>query len=88
MNAFETDRALSARLSGLANVTFVSLLDQLCVSLSRRSVADAKADACLARVPGEDALDLMALDSGHLTPKGSSYLGRIIWKPYLEQVMP
>jgi len=61
----------------------VSLLDQLCRSLSRRSADGAKADACLARVPDEGELDLMALDFGHLTPKGSSYLGRALWKPYL-----
>jgi hypothetical protein len=34
-------------------------------------------------VPDEGELDLMALDFGHLTPKGSSYLGRSLWKPYL-----
>jgi hypothetical protein len=87
MNVFETDRALAARVSGLTNVTFVSLLDQLCPpSRFERSGATSRA-TCLARVPGEGARDLMALDSGHLTPKGSSYLGRLIWKPYLEQVM-
>jgi hypothetical protein len=43
--------------------------------------------ACLARVPGADPLDLMALDFGHLTPKGSSYLGRVLWKPYLERAI-
>jgi hypothetical protein len=69
---FEIDRMVAARVKGLAGTTYVSLLDQLCVSLS---------DACLARVPGEGELDLMALDFGHLTPKGSSYLGRAIWKP-------
>ena len=29
----------------------------------------------------------MALDFGHLTPKGSSYLGRALWKPYLVRVI-
>ena len=81
-----TIEKLSARLNGIANVTYVSLLDQLCVRLSRRSAEGAKADACLARVPGEGELDLMALDFGHLTPKGSSYLGRALWKPYLDRV--
>jgi peptidoglycan/LPS O-acetylase OafA/YrhL len=69
---FAQDRAMAASVAGLANVTFVSLLDQLC-----------REQSCLARVPGEEALDLMALDFGHLTPKGSSYLGRALWKPYL-----
>jgi hypothetical protein len=63
-------------MSGLADVTYVSLLDQLCRNA-----------ACLARVPGAGELDLMALDFGHLTPKGSSYLGRAVWKPYLDRVM-
>jgi len=79
--SFDVDREIAGRLSGRANVTYLSLLDQLCRNLSRRSAEGAKADACLARVPGEDPLDLMALDFGHLTPKGSSYLGRVIWKP-------
>jgi len=71
-DAFDEDQKLSARLKGLANVTYVSLLDQLC-----------RQRACLARVPDEGELDLMVLDFGHLTPKGSSYLGRALWKPYL-----
>jgi len=70
ISSFEIDRAIAQRLSGRANVTYLSLLDHLC-----------RNKACLARVPGEDPLDLMALDFGHLTPKGSSYLGRVIWKP-------
>jgi hypothetical protein len=70
-DSFTNDRTVAARVSGLANVTYLSLLDQLCANR-----------ACLARVPGEGSLDLMALDFGHLTPKGSSYLGRVIWKPH------
>ena len=73
-----TIKSCRARLDGLANVTYVSLLDQLCRRVALRS--------CLARVPGEGELDLMALDFGHLTPKGSSYLGRVVWKPYLDRV--
>jgi hypothetical protein len=85
---FDDDRAVAASVAGLANVTFMSLLDQLCRDVPGRSAGSAKAArACLARVPGEDPLDLMALDSGHLTPKGSSYLGRKIWLPYLERVI-
>jgi peptidoglycan/LPS O-acetylase OafA/YrhL len=75
---FETDRALAARVAKLANVTYVSLLGELC----RQPQRD-----CLARVPGEDELDLMAVDFGHLSPKGSSYLGRKIWKPLLERLI-
>jgi hypothetical protein len=70
---FEVDRRLSAALAGLPGVTYLSALDHLC-----------REDGCLAQVPDEDALDLMVMDSGHLTPKGSSYLGRKIWKPIVD----
>lgn len=83
---FDIDRTMASRVSGLAHVTFVSLLDQLCPS----SRADGSSDtgrACLGRVPGEGALDLMTLDFGHLTPKGSSYLGRVIWTPYFNRTL-
>ena len=74
---FRVDRELRARISVLPNVTYLSLLDQLCHD-----------DACLARVPDADPLDLMAVDSGHLSPKGSAYLGRVLWKPYLQAILP
>jgi hypothetical protein len=74
-SVFDIDRMIAGRLRDRPRVTFVSLVDQLCSD-----------GACLARVPGEDALDLMAMDFGHLTPKGSSYVGRAIWKPYLDRV--
>jgi hypothetical protein len=73
---FANDKTIRQSVAGLANVTYLSLLDQLC-----------RDGACLARVPGQGDLDLMALDWGHLSPKGSSYLGRAIWKPYLERVI-
>ncbi|HEX6164546.1 MAG TPA: acyltransferase family protein [Vicinamibacterales bacterium] len=76
-SVFEIDRVIARRLKDRPNVTFVSLVDQLCSD-----------GACLARVPGEDALDLMVMDFGHLTPKGSSYVGKAIWKPYLDRVLP
>ena len=75
-DSFDNDRAVAARVDGLANVTYLSLLDQLC-----------RERACLARVPGEGALDLMALDFGHLSPKGSAYLGRALWKPYFDRTL-
>jgi len=84
---FEIDRLLRLRLGVRPNVTYLSLLDQLCHE-SHESAEGAEADrACLARVPGEGALDLMALDFGHLTPKGSAYLGRVMWRPYFDRVM-
>jgi hypothetical protein len=73
-NLFANDRELSAKLSGVPDVTYVSLLDQLC-----------RDGGCLGRVPGEGDLDLMALDFGHLTPKGSAYVGRTVFKPYLDR---
>jgi hypothetical protein len=77
-DSFDIDRAVAGRVAGLANVTYVSLLDELCRAADR---------ACLARVPGEGELDLMAVDFGHLSPKGSSYLGRKLWRPYLGRVI-
>jgi peptidoglycan/LPS O-acetylase OafA/YrhL len=74
---FRIDRELRARISVLRDVTYLSLLDQLC-----------RDGACLARVPGAGPLDLIAVDSGHLSPKGSAYLGREVWKPYLERLLP
>ncbi len=85
---FENDRLASAQVAALPNVTFVSLLDRLCHDSSGGGAEGAKAGrACLARVPGEGDLDLMSLDFGHLTPKGSSYLGRAMWKAYLERIL-
>ena len=67
---FTTDREVAAKLAGAPNVSYASLMQALC-----------RGDACLARVPGEDALDLMVLDFGHLTPKGSSHVGRVVFQP-------
>jgi hypothetical protein len=72
---FAIDRTLAAELSGITRVTFVSLLDGLC-----------DRGSCLARVPGEGELDLMAVDFGHLSPKGSSYVGRVVLKPFFDRI--
>lgn len=77
-SVFETDREVRSRLDGRSDVTYLSLLDQLCRGTD---------GGCLARVPGEGNLDLMSLDFGHLTPKGSSYLGRLVWKAYFERAI-
>jgi hypothetical protein len=71
---FEQDRLLAERVSGLPRVTYVSLVAALC-----------RDGACLARVPGADDLDLMAMDIGHLTPKGSAYVAREVLQPVLDQ---
>jgi hypothetical protein len=70
---FDVDRRLAAAVAGVPHAIYVSLLGSLC-----------RDGACLASVPGEDAVDLMALDSAHLTPRGSSYVGRAVMKPLLE----
>jgi peptidoglycan/LPS O-acetylase OafA/YrhL len=72
---FAIDRELASKLSAAPNITYLSLLEPLC-----------RDHACLARVPGEGALDLMALDFGHLTPKGSSYVGRAVFRPSFERL--
>lgn len=76
-NLFVIDEQVATKLAGIANVTYVSMLGQLC-----------RDHACLARVPGEEDLDLMALDFGHLTPKGSAYIGRTVFKPYFDRLQP
>jgi hypothetical protein len=72
---FAADRDVASQLSGVPNVTYASLLQSLC-----------RDGACLARVPGEGELDLMVLDFGHLTPKGSSHVGRVLFKPLLDRL--
>ena len=74
-DSFTADREVAAALRGVGSVTYVSLLQRLC-----------RENACLARVPGEGDLDLMVLDYGHLTPKGSRYVGRTVFKPYLDRL--
>jgi peptidoglycan/LPS O-acetylase OafA/YrhL len=73
---FAADQLVASALSGLPHVTYVSMLARLC-----------RDGACLGRVPDEDDRDLMVLDSGHLTPKGSLYVGRRVFKPYLDRVV-
>ena len=75
LDQFESDRQLAAKLAGLPSVTYLSMTGHLC-----------RDGACLARVPGEDERDLMALDAGHLTPKGSSYVGRAVFKQYFDRL--
>jgi hypothetical protein len=72
---FAADQLVASALSGTPNATYVSLLSRLC-----------RDGACLGRVPGEGDLDLMVLDAGHLTPKGSIFVGRHVFKPYLDGV--
>jgi hypothetical protein len=72
-SVFASDRRLAASLAAVPGATYVSLIERLCGE-----------DGCLARVPGERDVDLMAFDYAHLTPKGSAYVAREILTPYLE----
>ena len=74
---FSADRQLRAVANGLERVTYVSMLERLC-----RDEA-----ACLARVPDGDPGDLMAIDFGHLSPRGSAYVGRMVWRPVLASLL-
>ncbi|MEO7157683.1 MAG: acyltransferase family protein [Vicinamibacterales bacterium] len=68
------DRQMSAMLAHADGLTYVSLIAHLC-----------REDGCLAGVPGLAPTDLMTFDFGHLTPQGSSHVGREVLKPYLER---
>jgi hypothetical protein len=74
--AFDIDRQIAQRVATLPHVHYVSLMQQLC-----------RDGACLAVVPDEGPLDLMVVDYGHLSPKGSSYLGRAIWRTLLPTLL-
>ena len=72
----DVDRSVRQVIAGHDGATYVSLLDHLC-----------KDGACLARVPGSDPPDLMAIDFGHLSPHGSAYVGRTVFKPVLAALL-
>jgi hypothetical protein len=72
---FAADQLLASALSTVPNVSYVSLVEQLC-----------RDGGCLGRIPGEGDLELMVMDYGHLTPKGSAYVGRRVFKPHLDRV--
>jgi peptidoglycan/LPS O-acetylase OafA/YrhL len=59
---FATNAALR-NTYGDGRVRFVSFTDKLC-----------RADACLAKVPSDDAFNLLVMDYGHLTAAGSAYV--------------
>jgi peptidoglycan/LPS O-acetylase OafA/YrhL len=71
MKAYNAD-AVSAidaalkRFSKAENIQYISSLDILC-----------NQDGCLTRT-GENSIDVMTMDSGHLTPQGAAYQARII----------
>ena len=67
---FDVDRQLAAQLQGTPHATYVSLLDGLC-----------NQEGCLAVVPDRGDRDLIAVDSGHLSPKGSVFVANQLLRP-------
>lgn len=61
--------------SANSNYTYVSIIDTLC-----------KADACLARVPGKQAL--LHVDYGHMSAEGSEYVVKTLILPKLHLNQP
>jgi peptidoglycan/LPS O-acetylase OafA/YrhL len=68
---FDIDRTLRARLESSTVIRYASLIGPLC--------SDA---GCLATVPDSDQ-QLMVVDAGHLSPRGSAYVAETILRPYL-----
>jgi hypothetical protein len=66
------DSRMSARYAGSDIVTYVSAMSRLC-----------NADGCRATVPGSDPAELVAFDSGHLTPRGSVYVADLVLRSVL-----
>ena len=57
-----TEAALRGKYAA-SKVRYVSLIDKLC-----------RPNECLAKVPSDDAFDLLVMDYGHLTPAGSVFV--------------
>lgn len=53
-------------------VTYVSIMDALC-----------RTNECLAKVPSSDPFDLLVVDYGHLSPAGSDFVARTVFKSLL-----
>ena len=66
------DRELKARVAGIRGLTYVSVINGLC-----------DPSGCVGVLPGSADRDLLAFDSGHLTPKGSVYLAEQVLRPVL-----
>ena len=68
---FDIDRTLGAALAGSAEIRYASLVTPLC-----------NESGCLATVPNTDQ-QLMAVDAGHLSPRGSAYVATTILRQYV-----
>jgi hypothetical protein len=69
---FELDRTLGALLAESPVIRYASVVTPLCNEAG-----------CLATVPNTDQ-QLMAIDAGHLSPRGSDYVATTILRPYLD----
>jgi peptidoglycan/LPS O-acetylase OafA/YrhL len=69
-----TDRIMRERFAANRDLTYVSLVSELC-----------SGGACRATIPGERRLNLIAVDYGHLSPDGALFVGRtVLAKPLSE----
>ena len=68
---FATDSLLRTRYAHSNRLEYVSLVGGLCGD-----------GGCIAVVPGDDA-QLIAVDNGHLSPAGSTYVAESILRPFL-----
>ena len=71
-SVFGTDAALKKRYEHASQLVYISMVEHLCND-----------EGCLAVVPGGDRQDLIAVDSGHLSPKGSIFVVDKVLGPYL-----
>ena len=71
-SVFGTDAALKKRYEHASRLVYISMVEHLCND-----------EGCLAVVPGGDRQALIAVDSGHLSPKGSIFVVDKVLGPYL-----
>ncbi len=71
-DVLSNDRAAAERTAAVAHLAYASVVDRLC-----------NGDGCLAVVPDSPDGDLIAVDSGHLTPSGSVFVVREVLSRYL-----
>ena len=69
---FAIDAALQQRFKASSDVEYISIIERLC-----------DADGCVAALPGGGLQDLIVIDAGHLSPKGSAFVVDQILGPTL-----
>src|SRR5262249_28347968 len=70
------DPALERRLAHASRLSYLSMVRRLCND-----------DGCLAVVGDAGPVDLIAVDPGHLSPKGSIFVGERVLHPYLRDIV-